>query len=246
MNKRYIIFTDTHGCIDEFKQLISLAKPKEDDIIISLGDNVDRGPSSAACLAYCIKIGARLCIANHENRLIRWKSKEESVIKGIVKNNDIKLSDIHKASITDIDNHPESKRLWDYIQNKSENMIRFEVNGINYVCVHAGLHPIDGLSTHPDSLMRIRKVDGASLRTLRLGTNEFDKGVYWADLWNGPERVVFGHNVFPEVANFSNAIGIDTGCVFGEKLTALIVNSDGTEETISVEAKKTYYKKRNK
>ena len=60
---------------------------------------------------------------------------------------------------------------------------------------------------------------------------------FWTHHWKGPERVIFGHTVVdrPLVTEF--AVGIDTGCVYGRSLTAVVLPS---WELVSVPARDTY------
>lgn len=234
---------DTHGCIDELNALIKLIAPTKEDLVISLGDAVDRGPSPSGCLATFRNMGALLVAANHEDKLIRFRKREREVERGERKKNEMQLKPIHKASIKDLDNHPDADALWRYIRKEAQPLYSFSVNGKTYVCVHAGVHPEYGMKTDPRLLMRIRSVDATTLRPISYKPDVPEEGIYWANLWKGPETVVFGHNVFPEPTRFDNAIGIDTGCVYGGKLSALVIINGAGEEFVSVAAAQTYYKK---
>jgi diadenosine tetraphosphatase ApaH/serine/threonine PP2A family protein phosphatase len=46
---------------------------------------------------------------------------------------------------------------------------------------------------------------------------------FWTNHWRGPERVIFGHSVVDKPLVLPHAVGIDTGCVFGGPLTALVL-----------------------
>jgi hypothetical protein len=46
---------------------------------------------------------------------------------------------------------------------------------------------------------------------------------FWTNHWRGPERVIFGHTVVDKPLFLPHAVGIDTGCVFGGTLTALVL-----------------------
>ena len=74
--------------------------------------------------------------------------------------------------------------------------------------------------------------------------------VPWSTAWQGPESVLYGHAVHdlstPRVDEHDGyaCYGIDTGCVYGGHLTAVIIDPDGGELThvVSEKAKKQYYK----
>ena len=59
----------------------------------------------------------------------------------------------------------------------------------------------------------------------------------WAEDYRGDTVVVYGHTPIPEPEWINNTINIDTGCVFGGKLTALRYPE---KELVSVSAKKVY------
>ena len=52
------------------------------------------------------------------------------------------------------------------------------------------------------------------------------KGVAWYDVYRGEKIVLFGHWPAPEPRRAERAIGLDTGCVYGGRLTAYIIESD--------------------
>ena len=42
-------------------------------------------------------------------------------------------------------------------------------------------------------------------------------------MWQGPELVIFGHDAKRGLQQEENAIGLDSGCVYGKKLTGIIL-----------------------
>ena len=62
----------------------------------------------------------------------------------------------------------------------------------------------------------------------------------WADSWQGPELVIYGHTPWEEIYTSPKALGIDTGCLLGGKLTACVFPA---KKIIQVDAKKAYVKK---
>ncbi len=67
---------------------------------------------------------------------------------------------------------------------------------------------------------------------------------FWADIYNGHEGfIVYGHSPFINPNEKKNSIGIDTGCVYGNKLSAVIIPNTlkpWEYEIISVKAKRKY------
>jgi hypothetical protein len=62
-------------------------------------------------------------------------------------------------------------------------------------------------------------------------------GTPWASLWTGPERLVFGHDAIRGLQQHPMATGLDTGCVYGRQLTALLLPE---RRIISVPARRAY------
>jgi diadenosine tetraphosphatase ApaH/serine/threonine PP2A family protein phosphatase len=96
---------------------------------------------------------------------------------------------------------------------------------------------------HQKNVLRVRYVSPEG-RMVPLGEENLDQGdKWWADLYDGRfGTVIYGHQPYDEVAFSKHAIGIDTGCVFGGKLTALRLSKDGDHKVLSVQAKAKYAK----
>lgn len=75
--------------------------------------------------------------------------------------------------------------------------------------VHAGVHPgVPIEQQHPDTLMRIRTVG---------------KKVPWGELYRGAPQIVFGHNALGGLQMHPWATGLDTACVYGGRLSAMVL-----------------------
>jgi hypothetical protein len=101
------------------------------------------------------------------------------------------------------------------------------------IVVHAGLLPGVALEQQdPALLMNMRTIrpDGS-------GSKRNDEGVLWGSLWPGPELVLFGHHASQGLQQHPHAIGLDTGCVYGGKLTACILPE---QRLVSVPARRAY------
>jgi len=85
--------------------------------------------------------------------------------------------------------------------------------------VHAGVVPGQTIETTPaDALLRIRAIDARGE-----WTDDKQAPILWGTLYEGPPHVVFGHNALTEPQLHPWATGIDTGCVYGGRLTALVL-----------------------
>lgn len=105
--------------------------------------------------------------------------------------------------------------------------------GVGHLFVHGGFLPDLPLPAQsPRTMMTLRSVypDGRTSARHVWGRD-------WARLWPGPQRVVFGHDAFRGLQMHEHATGIDTGCVYGGRLTALVLPEN---RLISVPAKRAY------
>ncbi|WP_135820331.1 metallophosphoesterase family protein [Halostella litorea] len=94
--------------------------------------------------------------------------------------------------------------------------------------VHGGVDPRWELADHGiDDLLTRRSVPPG---------NGYD-GPFWFERYAGPPRVFFGHTVLDAPFESDGAVGLDTGCVYGGRLTAYDFYGD---EFVSVPARRTY------
>jgi bis(5'-nucleosyl)-tetraphosphatase (symmetrical) len=230
--ERTIIVGDVHGCIDELKELIKLVSyNKETDRLILLGDLIDRGPDSVATVALAREMDLECVMGNHEHKFLKWFRSSGS-------KNDVYDSRAHYSKFSDADIN--------YIA-RMENYIKID----KYIVVHAGLRPGISLAHQSkDDLYYIRYLDDTkkfiSLKKInKAGSKEAVGAHFWTKDWYGPESIIYGHNVhdfdhprIEEVQPGVTCYGLDTGCCFGGKLTAMILE---TKEIVQVQAKRIYY-----
>lgn len=99
--------------------------------------------------------------------------------------------------------------------------------------MHAGVVPGKPLDKqHPDDLMTMRTIRPEGTASPRL-----EDGVLWAPKYKGPPHVVFGHDAITGLQRTPFATGLDTGCVYGRALTALVLPE---RNLVQVRAKRTY------
>lgn len=89
------------------------------------------------------------------------------------------------------------------------------------------------------------------LSLLMPGFKQPPDSIFWAEIWDGSSDVIFGHTVVSlnkirawDGVGTGRAYGIDTGCVFGGYLTAMILYPDflSKREVVQVKANKQYYR----
>ena len=89
---------------------------------------------------------------------------------------------------------------------------------LNILVVHAGMVPgIPVEKVDPQALMTMRNLVNSE------PTSDDKEGVPWITLWKGPRHVIFGHDAKRGLQKTKFATGLDTGCVYGKLLTALIL-----------------------
>ncbi len=199
MSERTIFIGDVHGCFDELESLLDKVNftPREDRLIF-LGDLINKGPYPKEVVDF-VRKGNHLCVlGNHELGFLRSLDEERYFKKGFKK--------FYESLGKDRDEVIEWMRsLPLYIEEK------------DFICVHAGLEPgVPLAKQNPRVLTRIRTWGGDPEDL----NNEDDPA--WHDLYEGKKTVIYGHWAMQGLWETENTIGLDSGCVWGGKLSALI------------------------
>lgn len=234
-----IVVGDTHGCIEEFDELMKLVSFKKGtDTVYMLGDLVDRGPDSRGMIQRAKEYNAIVIKGNHEEKHVRYK-KNKTSIEALPKY----FRDIHHTftdeEIEWMDKLPIMHRLTTAKGTPSETLL-----------VHAGIEPGLGISKQTNNVLRLQYVDpktGCAAKKQDMYTKPvgYEEWVNVAKRWNIKNSVLYGHIVYsynsPEVTHTNDKshvmIGLDTGCCFGGHLSGVIVE---TSELAQVRAKKEY------
>ena len=191
-----------------------------------VGDLVDRGPGVAKVLRLVMTMvadGVALCVAgNHESKLARkLQGRNTQVTHGLAE------------SLTQLD--MESPAFRQQVVKFLDGLIsHYVLDGGNLVVAHAGM------KTEYQGRASARVRDFCLYGETTGETDEFGLPVRtdWAASYRGRAMVVYGHTPVTEPAWFNNTMNIDTGCVFGGKLTALRYPE---KELVSVPAARVYY-----
>ncbi len=212
MKQRVIVYGDIHGCLREFEKLRKKIKPHKKDIEISVGDFLNKGPQSLKTLRYIEKNNILSVVGNNEEKIVklykRYKKKGKKAFDG-VRESEKKL--VKKMG----------RRDYHFLKS-----LPYYLKIDNLTVVHGGIRLGLRLDKH------LSKEDRRSLTLLRFYNKALEPIPYsdkenrykfWSELYGGREGfVVFGHHPFPKPKIEKWAIGIDTGCVYGGKLTAII------------------------
>lgn len=250
MSTRTIVIGDVHGCLNELQGLLNKARyaPGIDRCII-VGDLVDRGPYSVDTVKWCKANDIEVVIGNHDDKYVRYHEhelkRESNPSYKNPMNFGINKHEIY-SGLVETGLIPWLAQLpsWLYLEE------------YNAYVVHAGLLPdnLTKLEFHPRRAhLYSRFFNEHTTKMLSLTEDHVQpaNSVHWTNLYKGNENIIYGHHLFsfdaPHIVknkNSARTIGIDTGCCFGGKLTAFILEGDTPEfaETyVQVNAKKTYY-----
>jgi hypothetical protein len=198
---RTVIIGDLHACTGELEELLERVRFVADtDRLVLVGDLVVRGPDPHGALALVKRMGGRAVRGNHEDRLLSWYHRNEPLGPDQAR----VAKDLSDREWSALDALP----LW----------LDLPEHGIRVV--HAGVVPGQDIATlDPQALLKMRTLD-----TKGRWSSDADAGVLWGSRYEGPPHVVFGHNARPEPQLHPWATGLDTGCVYGGRLTALVLD----------------------
>ncbi|MCB1123267.1 MAG: metallophosphoesterase [Verrucomicrobiae bacterium] len=215
-DQRLIAIGDIHGCIRELEKLLKKIKPGKKDRIIFLGDLINRGPDSKAVIELARDLKATSLLGNHEYRLLKFYHDLDSK----------DLRPYEKSTLASLDAND-----WNYLAS----MVLWLEIPRELVFVHGGFLPhIPWRRQSASIVTQIQMVDNQGLPRKR---GEVSGSRYWADLWKQRPFVIYGHTPRSKVYKRRFSLGIDTGCVWGGKLTAYILPDN---KIIQVNAAKNY------
>ena len=230
------IIGDIHGCHLELQELLEKLgydvgmgmtyQHPEGRTAVFLGDLVDRGPGSDGVLMTVmamVEAGSAICVeGNHENKLLRkLQGRNVQVSHGLAET----LEQLER-------NLPEFQaQVQEFLRGLNSHYV---LDGGNLVVAHAGMK-------NQYMLRSSRRIRDFCLYGETNGeTDEWGLPVRldWAQEYRGDALIAYGHTPVAEPQFVNNTICLDTGCVFGGKLTALRYPE---REMVSVPAHETYY-----
>ncbi|MFI2299369.1 polynucleotide kinase-phosphatase [Actinacidiphila glaucinigra] len=211
------IIGDIHGCSSELETLLGKlgyvdGVHPEGRTAVFVGDLVDRGPDSPGVLRRVmgmVAAGDALCVpGNHENKLGRWlRGKQVQHTHGLAET-------IEQLEKEDQRDPAFRERVREFIDGLVSHYV---LDGGKLVVCHAGLPE----KYHGRTSGRVRS--HALYGDTTGETDEFGLPVRypWAEDYRGRAAVVYGHTPVPSTSWINNTICLDTGAVFGGRMTAL-------------------------
>lgn len=239
---RTIVVGDVHGCLYELYDLIeAVGGLLKEDKWVFVGDLIHKGPYSKEVVRAVMSIPDVVVVeGNHEEKHKRWWKKEESRFMSGTPNNMQ-----HVEEYPDLLGRGEIDLL--------SNCKLWYKPCPEIIVIHGGIP--DSITSLPDdidfSLMnsKAKRHYNQLLRTRYVNSNgkmvalghETEDDDYWAHTYDGRFGfAIFGHQPFETPYWFENALGIDTGCVHGNKLSAAIIENNQVTDIISVDARENY------
>ncbi len=204
---RLIFIGDIHGCYDELAELLERVQPARRDVVVSVGDIVNKGPAAAKCLEL-------------------WRSRGWLAVKG---NNELKLlASAHPLLRFFARDNRDVLRRRDLIRYIESWPLVLDFPDAGVTVVHGGFLPqmnvtAEDVEAHANDIAElrwIRKKNGAWMAVSKEKKRKDD--VLWAEKWKGERFVLYGHTPVREPKINKFAMGLDTGCVYGGTLSAAI------------------------
>jgi protein phosphatase len=235
---------DVHGCFDELRALLErlgyeiertdggddsfgyrVSHPEGRKAVL-LGDLVDRGPKTPEVLRLVMSMtagGTALCVpGNHDIKLMRK-----------LRGRDVRITHGLAESLEQLEREPPEFR--EQVAAFIDGLVsHYVLDDGRLVVAHAGLK--EALQGRGSGTVR----DFALFGETTGETDEFGLPVRynWAAEYRGRAMVVYGHTPVPVPEWLNRTVNIDTGCVFGGKLTALRYPE---KEFVSIPAARAYY-----
>jgi serine/threonine protein phosphatase 1 len=204
---RLFAIGDIHGCPDELATMLRRIDPKRGDIVVFIGDYVDRGPSSRDVVEQLLELKAEsgcepiFLRGNHEDMMLSFLGLPGRFGESFLFNGGASTLDSYGVTESQLDQAA--------LLIPDRHLAFFSDLAISYLYppylfVHAGVMPARQLDEQvPEDMLWIRQ---------EFIFNPHDLG----------QTVVFGHTPMKTVMfDPPYKIGIDTGLVYGNKLTCI-------------------------
>lgn len=198
-----LVVGDIHGCYFELQALLDKAGLSDDDLIIGLGDIVDRGPETPQVLNFFQETQkVHALMGNHERKHVRAAKGE------------IRLAISQQISRQQLGDHYLDAVSW------MESMPLF-IELPDAVLVHGYLEPELPLEAQNPTVLCGTMGGEKILHDL------YDRP--WYELYKGEKPVIVGHHNYTDTDQpfiyQDKVFGLDTSCVNGKSLTGLLLPS---------------------
>jgi hypothetical protein len=211
-----IVIGDVHGCLEELEALLARCGAGAGEAVVLVGDLVAKGPDSQGVVQLARERGLRAVLGNHDDKVLRVRGSGTAGAGPKPEHERV------AASLTAAD--------WSWLEALPLSIRLAETTT---VVLHAGAVPGIAIEEQKrEHLLNLRSITPQGKPSKRI-----EDGVPWASLWRGPEEIIFGHDAVRGLQRHPLATGLDTGCVYGGSLTALVLPEHRLE---SVTARRPY------
>ena len=228
--KRTIVIGDVHGCIDELERLLRACERDADTGVVLVGDLVAKGPDSRAVVGLAREIGALAVLGNHDEKVLRVAAGENGSPPAVgdpLARAGGRGEHARVAAALEAGDLDWLRDLPRWLSLGPENP-----GGPETLVVHGGFLPGVPLADQdPELLIHLRSIRPDGHPSKRLD------GAPWGSVWHGPQHVLFGHDAVRGLQMHPFTTGLDTGCVYGGRLTAMVLPE---RRLVSVEARRRY------
>src|SRR5688572_1109587 len=179
---RIIVIGDIHGCFDELNDLLERVDPTDDDLVISTGDIVRKGPDPVGCLELWRERGYLAVLGNNEEKILEL-ARRRRFLKRLF------LGEEDRAVL----------RRRDLLSWIRRWPIAIDLPRRGVTVVHGGFLPgmtinARSIGRHADDATRLRWIRREAGQWTSVGkSQERDRDVLWSVAWKGPRTVVYGH-----------------------------------------------------
>jgi len=239
------VIGDVHGCINTLESLYGIVSVKTESVF-SVGDIVDRGKYSRETVSFCFENNIRCIRGNHEDILLRaLENPDEKYNRTGFSNFEVAMSLGGKATVYSYLKHvktgiPSSfnidsfdRELFaDFRKNYPAFTDEMKTSGhLDFVKSFPLIYEFPGAVITHAGIVQSEDSSG-SIRIDSGGKLNLDGVDEYSMMWNRdiPQNIgkfqVYGHTpvLSPDFQEY-NYIDIDTGCVYGNRLTSVILNS---------------------
>jgi diadenosine tetraphosphatase ApaH/serine/threonine PP2A family protein phosphatase len=219
---RLIFIGDIHGCFTELHELLDRVGPEGNDLVVSVGDIVTKGPDVARCLDLWRDRGYLAVQGNNEIKVL---ARARPLLRLFARDEVLRRRDL----LTYL-------RAWPLVIDFPKELVT-AVHGGFLPQMHVTREDVEREQHVIPELRWIRKQNGEWRPVPKEKKKKDD--VLWAEKWRGDRFILYGHTPVREPKRDKQALGLDTGCVYGGALTAAIYDG-GEWRTMSVKAKRKY------
>ena len=196
---RRVFVGDVHGCLDALERLLEAVEFRAGtDVLMPVGDLVNKGPDSIGVLRRCVDLGALSVLGNHDLLWLEQRRIEDPALVDWLRAQPVTRVD-HDLIVVHAALHPHWKV--DELQRLDAEQRGFAVSA--RYCDADGHRPPGGDWPVPDPPY-----------------------LPWDSFYRGAQRVVFGHWARRGFDRTDSVLALDSGCVYGGSLTAWVAEED--------------------